>query len=187
VRAGVDGVLQQLGDRESLQLGQRISPSTTLAKIVQPTQLKAEIKIAETQVRDVTLGQPALIDTRNGVIPGCVARVDPAVQNGTVTVDVKLEGSLPRGARPDLSVDGTIQLERLEDVLYVGRPVHGQTDSTAGIFKIINGGKEALRVTVKFGRSSVSVIEVTEGLEEGDQVILSDMSQWDAHDRIRLQ
>lgn len=186
VRAGVAGVLQEIGDGKALQIGQRIGASTTLAKIVQPTQLKAEIKIAETQVRDVQLGQPAYIDTRNGIIPGRVTRVDPAVQNGTVTVDVKLEGPLPKGARPDLSIDGTIELERLENVLYVGRPVQGQADGTASLFKLINEGREAVRVTVKFGRSSVSTIEVVEGLEPGDEVILSDMSQWDEHDKVRL-
>ncbi|MEW6305740.1 MAG: HlyD family efflux transporter periplasmic adaptor subunit [Verrucomicrobiota bacterium] len=186
VRAGVDGVLQQIGDRDALQIGQRISSSTTLAKIVQPAKLKAEVKIAETQVKDVLVGQRAMIDTHNGIIPGRVTRVDPAVQNGTVTVDVKLEGELPKGARPDLSVDGTIELERLENVLHVGRPVHGQQNSTVGIFKLVNGGKEAVRVPVKFGRSSVSTIEIQEGLSEGDQVILSDMSQWDTHDKVRL-
>jgi HlyD family secretion protein len=186
VRAGVAGVLQQIGDRETLQVGQRISPGATLAKIVQPTRLKAEIRIAETQARDVQIDQRALVDTRNGVIPGRVSRVDPAVINGTVTVDIVLEGELPRGARPDLSVDGTIELERLEDVLYVGRPVHGQGDATIGLFKVLSGG-EAVRVPVKLGRSSVSTIEVLEGLEAGDTVVLSDMSQWDEYSRIKLR
>jgi HlyD family secretion protein len=186
VRAGVAGVLQQIGDRETLQVGQRISPGATLAKIVQPTRLKAEIRIAETQARDVQIDQRALVDTRNGVIPGRVSRVDPAVINGTVTVDIVLEGELPRGARPDLSVDGTIELERLEDVLYVGRPVHGQGDATIGLFKVLSGG-EAVRVPVKLGRSSVSTIEVLEGLEAGDTVVLSDMSQWDDYSRIKLR
>jgi HlyD family secretion protein len=186
VRAGIEGVLQQIGDLVTLQVGQRVTPSATLAKIVQPTKLKAEIKIAETQAKDIIIGQLALVDTRNGVIPGKVIRVDPSVLNGTVTVDVKLEGPLPKGARPDLSVDGTIELERLEDVLYVGRPVQGQPESTVGIFKLINGGKSAVRISVSLGRSSVSTIEVLQGLQAGDQVILSDMSAWDAHERIRL-
>ncbi len=186
VRAGIEGVLQQVGDLQPLQVGQRISPSATLAKIVQPTRLKAEIKIAETQAKDVLIGQPAAIDTRNGIIPGSVVRVDPAVVNGTVTVDVKLEGSLPKGARPDLSVDGTIELERLNDALYVGRPVEGQADSTISLFKVIEGGREAIRVPVKLGRSSVSTIEVLQGLQVGDQVILSDMSAWVGHERVKL-
>jgi len=186
VRAGIGGVLQQIGDTVTLQVGQRVTPSATLAKIVQPTKLKAEIKIAETQAKDVLIGQPAAIDTRNGIIPGRVVRVDPSVFNGTVTVDVKLEGPLPRGARPDLSVDGTIELERLDDVLYVGRPVQGQPESTVSVFKVINGGKEAVRIAVKLGRSSVSTIEVVEGLQSGDEVVLSDMSAWDNHERIKL-
>lgn len=186
VRAGIAGVLQQIGDTVTLQVGQRISPSATLAKIVQPTKLKAEVKIAETQARDVQIGQTAAIDTRNGVIPGKVVRVDPAVVGGTVTVDVKLEGELPRGARPDLSVDGTIELERLDDVLFVGRPVQSQPNSTVGIFKLIDSGHGAIRVPVKLGRSSVSTIEILQGLEVGDQVILSDMSASDGHERIKL-
>jgi HlyD family secretion protein len=187
VRAGIEGVLQSVGDgREPLQVGQRIGPGATLAKIVQPTKLKAEIKIAETQARDVQIGQQAVIDTRNGLIKGRVTRVDPAVLNGTVTVDVKLQGALPRGARPDLSVDGTIELELLEDVLYVGRPVNGQTDATIGLFKV-NADGEAERVSVKLGRSSVSTIEVKEGLMPGDIVVLSDMSQWDEYSRIKLK
>jgi HlyD family secretion protein len=187
VRAGIEGVLQSVGDgRETLQVGQRMGPGATLAKIVQPTKLKAEIKIAETQARDVQIGQQAVIDTRNGLIKGVVTRVDPAVLNGTVTVDVKLEGALPRGARPDLSVDGTIELELLEDVLYVGRPVNGQPDATIGLFKV-NADGEAERVSVKLGRSSVSSIEVIEGLATGDVVVLSDMSQWDEFSRIKLR
>ena len=186
VRAGIDGVLQQIGDTVMLQVGQRITPSATLAKIVQPTKLKAEIKIAETQAKDILIGQVASIDTRNGIIPGRVVRVDPAVVNGTVTVDVKLEGALPKGARPDLSVDGTIELERLENVLYVGRPVEGQPDSTVGIFKLTDAGRNAVRTTVKLGRTSVSTIEILQGLQVGDQVILSDMSAWDNHERVRL-
>lgn len=186
VRAGIRGVLQQIGDRERLQIGERIAVGATLAKVVRPDQLKAEIKIAETQARDVRIGQRASIDTRNGLIPGRVSRVDPAVANGTVTVDVSLEGGLPRGARPDLSVDGTIELERLTDVLYVGRPVHGQSDATLGMFKVQANG-EAARVPVKLGRSSVSTIEVLEGLAAGDEIVLSDMSQWDEYSRIKLR
>ena len=186
VRPGIDGVLQQIGDTQMLQVGQRITPSATLAKIVQPTKLKAEIKIAETQAKDVLIGQVAAIDTRNGIIPGRVVRVDPSVVNGTVTVDVKLEGELPRGARPDLSVDGTIELERLNDVLYVGRPVQGQPESTISIFKLVEDGRGAVRVPVKLGRTSVSTIEIIQGLEVGDQVILSDMSALDGHERVKL-
>jgi HlyD family secretion protein len=187
VRAGINGVLQQIGDLVTLQVGQRVTPSATLAKIVEPSKLKAQIKIAETQARDILIGQPATIDTRNGIIPGRVSRVDPSVLNGTVTVDISLEGALPRGARPDLSVDGTIELERLEDVLYVGRPVQGQAESTVGMFKLIDGGSGAIRVSVKLARSSVSTIEVLQGLEAGDTVILSDMSAWDAHEKVRLK
>jgi multidrug resistance efflux pump len=186
VQAGIDGVLQQVGDLQPLQQGQRISPSATLAKIVQPSKLKAEIKIAETQAKDVLIGQVAAIDTRNGVIPGRVIRVDPSVVNGTVTVDVKLEGALPRGARPDLSVDGVIELERLNDVLYVGRPVQSQADSTVGLFKVVDGGRGAVRIAVKFGHTSVSTIEVQQGLQAGEQIILNDMSAWDGHDRVKL-
>lgn len=187
VRAGIAGVLQQTGDREPLQVGQRVTPSATLAKVVVPTQLRADIRIPETQARDILRGQVASIDTRNGIVAGRVQRVDPAVQNGTVLVEVDLEGALPKGARPDLSVEGTIELERLVDVLNVAKPVQGQEGTTAGLFKIINGGREAVRVPVKLGRSSVSTIEVLEGLEAGDQIILSDMSPWDAHDRVRLR
>jgi HlyD family secretion protein len=186
VRARLSGVLQQIGDAEPLQVGQRIGPGTTLAMIVQPTRLKAQIKIAETQARDVQIGQSASIDTRNGLIPGEVVRVDPSVQNGTVTVDVALRGDLPKGARPDLSVDGIILIERLEDVLHVGRPVHGQSESRVGLFKVVPDRGEAVRVAVLLGRSSVSTIEVVEGLEAGDEVILSDMSQWEEFDRVRL-
>ncbi len=150
------------------------------------TKLKAAIKIAESQARDVQLDQPAEIDTRNGIIPGHVVRIDPAVENGTVTVDVALDAAPPKGARPDLSVDGTIQLERLENVMYLGRPVQGQSDSKVGLFKVVDSGTAAIRVPVKLGRSSVSTIEIVEGLQVGDRVILSDMSQWDAHERVRL-
>lgn len=186
VKAGIRGVLQQLGEKDRLQIGERILPGATLAKVVRPDELKAEIKIAETQARDVRIGQKASIDTRNGVIPGRVSRVDPAVLNGTVTVDVSLEGALPMGARPDLSVDGTIELERLTNVMFVGRPVHGQSETTVGLFKVLPGG-ESRRVPVKLGRSSVSTMEVLEGLETGDEIILSDMSQWDEYDRIKLK
>jgi HlyD family secretion protein len=188
VRAGTEGVLQQLGtDQAKLEAGQQVAPGGLLAKVAQPWKLKAELKIAETQAKDILLGQPASIDTRNGVIPGRVSRIDPAVQNGTVTVDVKLEGALPQGARPDLSVDGTVELERLANVLYVGRPVFGQPNSMVGLFKYDPDGKGAYRVQVKFGRSSVNTIEILEGLQVGDRVILSDMSAWDAHERIRLR
>jgi HlyD family secretion protein len=183
VRAGIDGVLVDL----PLQVGQHVQPGTMLAKVVQPNHLMAELKVAETQARDVQFGEPASIDTHNGVISGTVMRVDPAVQNGTVTVDVKLTSELPRGARPDLSVDGTIDLERLENVLYVGRPAFGQENSTISLFKLDADGKEAARVPVKVGRESVNSIQVFEGLREGDTVILSDMSRWDKTDRIRLE
>jgi HlyD family secretion protein len=190
VRAGTDGVLQQLGSgvagSPAFEEGQRVSPGTILAKIAQPWKLKAELKIAETQAKDIALGQVASIDTRNGVIPGKVSRIDPAVQNGTVTVDVKLEGQLPQGARPDLSVDGMVELERLDDVVYVGRPVFGQARSQITLFRLMPDGKHAERVPVKLGRTSVNTIEIVEGLKVGDQVILSDMSAWDAHNRIRL-
>ena len=187
VRAGMDGVLQRLGDSANpLQVGQQLAAGALIARVANPAKLKATIKIAETQARDVQLNQVAEIDTRNGVIAGHVVRIDPAVENGTVTVDVALDGTLPKGVRPDLSVDGTIELERLENVLYVGRPAQGQPDSKVGLFKLVENGKNAIRVPVKLGRSSVSTIEIVEGLQVGDQVILSDMSQWDAHDKVRL-
>lgn len=188
VRAGVDGVLQRLGNADNpLQVGQQLVAGTPVARVADPTRLKAEIKIAETQAKDIQLGQPAEIDTRNGVVAGAVTRIDPAVQNGTVTVDVALTGALPQGARPDLSVDGTIQLERLENVLYVGRPVQGQADSTLGLFKVMADGREAVRVPVKLGRCSVSTVEILSGLQAGEKVVLSDMSQWDAVNRVRLE
>ena len=183
VRAGISGVLVDL----PLQVGQHVQPGTMLAKVVQPEHLMAALKIAETQARDVQFGEPTSIDTHNGIISGTVMRVDPAVQNGTVTVDVKLTGELPRGARPDLSVDGTIDLERLDNVLYVGRPAFGQENSTISLFKLEVDGKEAMRVPVKVGRESVNSIQIFEGLHEGDTVILSDMSRWDKTDRIRLE
>ncbi|HEX4488836.1 MAG TPA: efflux RND transporter periplasmic adaptor subunit [Terriglobales bacterium] len=182
VRAGIDGVLVDL----PMQVGQHVLPGAMLAKVVQPEHLMAELKVAETQARDVQIGEPAQVDTHNGVISGEVMRVDPAVQNGTVTVDVKLTGALPKGARPDLSVDGTIDLERLADVLYVGRPAFGQENSTISLFKLDGEGKGASRVPVKVGRASVNSIQLLEGLHEGDTVILSDMSRWDNVDRIRL-
>jgi multidrug resistance efflux pump len=182
VRAGIEGVLVDL----PLQVGQHVTPGTMLAKVVQPDHLIAELKIAETQARDVQIGQPALVDTHNGTASGNVVRVDPAVQNGTVTVDVKLTGELPKGARPDLSVDGTIDLEKLDDVLYVGRPAFGQENSTISLFRLDPDGKGAVRVPVKVGRASVNAIQVIEGLHEGDTVILSDMSRNDNTDRIRL-
>ena len=185
VRAKIDGILVDL----PLQVGQHVLPGAMLAKIVQPNHLMAQLKVAETQARDVQAGEPASVDTHNGVIAGTVMRVDPAVQNGTVTVDVKLTGELPKGARPDLSVDGTIDLERLDNVLYVGRPAFGQENSTISLFKLErpDGPTDAIRVPVKVGRASVNSIQVVEGLHEGDTVVLSDMSRWDNTDRIRLQ
>jgi HlyD family secretion protein len=185
--AGMDGVLQRLGDPANpLQPGQQLASGALVARVANMTRLKAAIKIAESQARDIQLDQPAEIDTRNGVVAGHVARIDPAVQNGTVTVDVALDAAPPKGARPDLSVDGTIQLERLDNVLYVRRPVQSQPDSRAGLFKIVDGGKWAVRVPVKLGRGSVSAIEIVDGLQAGDRVILSDTSQWDAYERIKL-
>ena len=183
VRAGIDGVLVDL----PLQVGQHVLPGAMLAKVVEPNHLMAELKIAETQARDVQIGEPASIDTHNGVIPGTVLRVDPAVQNGTVTVDVKLTGELPKGARPDLSVDGTVDLELLDDVLYVGRPAFGQENSTISLFKLDPDSNGAVRAPVKVGRESVNSIQIIEGLHEGDTVILSDMSRWDSTQRIRLE
>jgi HlyD family secretion protein len=183
VTAGVAGVLVEL----PLQVGQHVLPGTELAKIVQPNHLMAELKIPETQARDVQIAEPASIDTHNGVIAGEVSRVDPAVQNGTVTVDVKLTGELPKGARPDLSVDGTIDLEKMENVLYVGRPAYGQENSTISMFKLDRTGNGAARTQVKTGRASVNLIEIDSGLSEGDTVILSDMSRWDNTDRVRLE
>ena len=183
VKAGVAGVLVDL----PLQVGQHVLPGAELAKIVQPNHLMAELKIPETQARDVQIGQPASIDTHNGVIAGEVSRVDPAVQNGTVTVDVKLTAELPKGARPDLSVDGTIDLEKLENVLYVGRPAFGQESSAISMFKLDPAGNAATRTQVKTGRASVNLIQIDSGLHEGDTVILSDMSRWDNTDRVRLE
>jgi HlyD family secretion protein len=183
VRAGLAGVLQEV----PVEAGQRVAPGSNLAKVAQPEKLKAELRIAETQAKDVTIGLEAEVDTRNGIVKGRVVRVDPAVREGTVTVDVALEGALPPGARPDLSVDGTIELERLADVLFVGRPAFGQPGSTVGLFRMEPDGKHAVRVPVKLGRASVNTVEIVEGLFEGDQVVLSDMSAWDAVDRVRLK
>jgi HlyD family secretion protein len=183
VRSGMTGVLEQV----SVEVGAQVAPGTNLARVADPTRLKAELRIAETQSRDLTIGQIAQVDTRIGFIPGKVIRIDPAAVNGTVTVDVALEGALPRGARPDLSVDGTIELERLDNVLSVGRPAFGQEQSTVGLFKLNPTTGEATRAQVQLGRSSVNTIEVLGGLAEGEQVVLSDMSAWDQFDRIRLR
>jgi HlyD family secretion protein len=183
VKAGMHGQLQLI----AVEVGQQVTPGTNLARVADPKRLKAQIRIAETQAKDIEVGQVASIDTRNGLIPGRVIRIDPAPQQGTVGVDVALEGELPKGARPDLSVDGTIELERLDDVLYMGRPAFGQEKSTVGIFKVINGGQEAIRVQVRLGRASVNTIEILEGLQVGDRVILSDMSAYDNTDRVRLR
>lgn len=181
VRAGLTGVLQQV----PVEVGQRVTPGTNLARVAEPTRLKAVIRVAETQIRDVQFGQPAVINTRNGEVEGKVARIDPAAQNGTVTVDISLPRELPRGARPDLTVDGTIETARLADVLFVSRPAQGQPDSLVTLFKVQEDGG-AVRTRVKLGRASVNSIEIVEGLSVGDQVVLSDTSQWDAFDRIRL-
>jgi hypothetical protein len=183
VRSVSSGVLQEL----PVELGQWVNSGATLAKVVQPTRLKAVLRIPETQAKDIVVGQRASIDTRNGIIPGRVIRMDPSAQNGTVAVDIALEGQLPRGARPDLSVDGTVDIERLKDVLYVGRPAYGQAESSVGLFKLAAGGREASRVNVQLGRSSASTIQVVQGLQPGDIVILSDMSQYENADRVRLK
>jgi HlyD family secretion protein len=183
VRAGVDGILQEL----DVDVGQQVTAGAALAKVSQPTQLKASLQIAETQAKDIQIGQKASIDTHNGIIPGHVMRIDPSVANGTRTVDVKLDGALPKGAVPDLSVEGTIEIERLADVLYVGRPVHGDADSTVGLFKVIDSGSEAVRVPVEIGSESVNTVEIRKGLAVGDTVILSDMSAEDNYDRVELK
>jgi len=183
VRAGLNGVLQLV----PVEVGQHVLPGTNLARVADPKKLKAEIKVAETQAKDAVIGQKATIDTRNGVVAGHVSRIDPSVQNGTVTMDVAIDGPLPDGARPDLSVDGTIEVENLKDVLYVGRPVHGASQSTISLFKLTPDGSEATRANVKLGRSSVNTVEILQGLQVGDRVILSDMSQWDNYDRVRLK
>lgn len=183
VRAPEDGVLQTL----PLELGQWVVSGQVLATLAQPGRLKAVLRVPETQARDVVVGQPVDVDTRNGIAKGHVLRVDPSVQNGTVTVEVALDGALPRGARPDLSVDGTIEIERLHAVLHVGRPPYGQGESTVGLFKLDPDGKHASRVPVKLGRTSVSVIQILQGLNAGDKVIISDMSQWDNVERVKLK
>jgi len=182
VRAGVSGVLQQL----LVELGARVSPGANLARVVDPTRLKAELKVAETQAKDIQIGLPASIDTRNGVIAGHVSRIDPAATGGTVTVDVSLEGALPKGARPDLTVDGTIEIDRLADVVHIGRPATGEEGGTLQLFRL-DGAGHALRVSVKLGRMSVSAVEIRAGLKPGDEVILSDMSAWSAVDRVRIR
>ncbi|HET9220032.1 MAG TPA: HlyD family efflux transporter periplasmic adaptor subunit [Terriglobia bacterium] len=181
IRSGVTGVLQQI----SIEVGQRVQAGATIAKLAEPGRLKAQIRIPETQIKDVVIGQVASIDTRTGIVPGRVVHIDPAAIQGTVSVDVQLEGALPRGARPELSVDGTIEIERLSNVLYVGRPANGRADATLSLFKVMPGA-EAVRTKVRVGRVSVNLIEVLEGLQEGDEVILSDMSMWDGYDRVRL-
>ena len=183
VRAGLSGVLQQV----PLEEGQRITAGTNLARVGDPTVLKAELRVAETEARDVQIGQTAAIDTRNGVVAGRVARIDPAVENGTVTVDVALDGELPRGARPDLTVDGTIELERMDDILFVGRPVFGQEQGEVSLFKMEEDGAHASRTRVSLGRASVNTVEVLEGLQPGDRVVLSDTSSWDRFDRVRIE
>jgi HlyD family secretion protein len=182
VRAGIDGVLQQL----PVEIGQRVAAGTNLARVAQPEPLKAELRVAETQARDIAFGQLVTVDTRNGTAQGRVVRVDPSVQNGTIGVDVRFDGPLPKGSRPDLTVDGVIELERLENVLYAGRPVQGSDNTTIGLFKL-TGDDEAVQTSVAIGRTSVSSVEIRSGLKEGDQVILSDMSAWSEHQRIRLR
>ena len=189
VYAGEAGVLQNLGPQGGtpLELGQWVNPGMELARVAQPGRLKAVIRVPETQARDITIGQKATVDTRNGVVPGRVFRIDPASTQGTVTVEIAIEGELPRGARADMSVDGTIEIERLPNVLYVGRPAYGSPESTVGIFKVSPDGSEAERVNVKLGRASVNTVEVLQGLAPGDSIIISDMSQWDAVSRVRLK
>jgi HlyD family secretion protein len=183
VRAGTSGVLQEV----SVQVGQQVTPGFNMARVADPNSLKAELKIAETQIKDVKLGQTVAVDTRNGIIEGQVLRIDPAAREGTFVVDVSLSGPLPASARPDLSVDGTIELERLENVLYVGRPAFGQGQQTVGLFRLSPDAREAVRTQVTLGRSSVSTIEILNGLREGDQVILSDTSSMDSYDRISVR
>jgi len=183
VQAGMEGVLQQV----PVEVGQRVAPGTNLARVAQLERLKAVVKVPETQARDIQIGQKAMVDTRNGIVAGRVSRFDPAVQNGTVAVDVAFEGTLPKGARPDLTVDGTIEIERLANVLHVGRPALGQDGGELGLFRLEAGDRSARRVKVRLGRTSVSAVEIVDGLAEGDRVILSDTSTWDAFDRIRLE
>jgi HlyD family secretion protein len=183
VRAGTSGVLQQV----SVQVGQQVTPGLNIARVADPASLKAVLRVAETQIKDVRIGQPVLVDTRNGVIQGTVSRIDPAAREGTFEVDVSLIGPLPTSARPDLSVDGTIELERLKDVLKVGRPAFGQANQTIGMFVLTPDGSEAVRTTVRLGRNSVSTVEIVDGLKEGDQVIISDTSALDSYNRIRIR
>ena len=183
VRAGADGILEQL----PVEVGQSVNTGVILAKVTDPTSLKAVVRVPETQARDVLPGQTAAIDTRNGIVKGVVVRIDPAVQEGTVAVDVSLTDPLPKGARPDLTVVGTIEIEHLTDVLYVGRPVYGQADSTVGVFKYLADGQTAVRAQVQFGRTSVNTVEIVKGLDVGDEIILSDMSRWDEFDRVRVR
>jgi HlyD family secretion protein len=182
VRAGTEGVLQEL----EVEVGQRVTSGTNIARVARPDELMAELRIAETQAKDIRLDQPVDIDTRNGVVEGRVIRIDPAVRNGTVQVDVDIVGELPRGARPDLSVDGTILIERLDDVLHVGRPAYGQPNSTLRLFRLQADSGIAARVPVTLGKVSVNRVQILEGLNEGERVVLSDTSQWDDHDRIEL-
>jgi HlyD family secretion protein len=182
VRAGLDGVLSAV----SVDVGQQVTAGTNLVRVADPSHLKATIQIPETQAKDLVIGQKATIDTHNGIVPGRVSRIDAAVVNGMVATDVEMDGPEPPGARPDLSVDGTIEIERLPNILYVARPVQGQDDASVGLFKLVDGGSAAVRVTVRLGRSSVNTVEVIQGLQTGDQVIVSDMSAWDAYDRVRL-
>jgi HlyD family secretion protein len=186
VRAGIDGTLQRLGDVQPLQVGQEVIAGANIALISNPAKLKAEIKIPQMEAKDVQIGQSAVIDTRNGLVAGHVSRVDPGVRDETVTVDVTLDEPLAKGARPDLDVDGTITLDRIQDVLFVGRPVTGRAEGKLELFKLLASGSQAVRVPVRFGKSSVNAIEIKDGLQPGDRVILSDMSQWDVYDRIQL-
>ncbi len=183
VRAGINGVLQLV----PVEVGQSVAPGTNLARVADPKKLKAQIKIAETQANELSPGMKSTIDTRNGIVAGRVSRIDPSVQNGTVTVDISIDEALPNGARPDLSVDGTIEIENLKNILYVGRPAFGQPQTTVGLFKLNEDGTEAVRTSVKLGRFSVSSVEVLQGLKEGDRVILSDTSAWNSYERIRLK
>jgi HlyD family secretion protein len=183
VRAGISGQLQEL----PVQVGQSVTPGTVLARVARPEKLKAELRIPEVQAKDLQIGLPVAIDTRNGIVPGRVTRVAPSSQDGTVTVDVSLDGPLPRGARPNLSVDGTIEIERLDDILYVGRPAIGQANSKIELFKLVKGGDEAVRVPVELGRTSVNTVEIIKGLQVGDQVILSDTQAQDGYEKIQLK
>ena len=183
MRAGIDGVLQQM----PVEIGQRVASGANLARVAQPEPLKAELRVAETQARDVAPGQVVIVDTRNGTVNGKVTRVDPSVQNGTIGVDVAFDGPLPKGARPDLTVDGVIEIERIENALYTGRPVQGSDGATIGLFKLTPEGDEAVQTQVSIGRTSVNSVEIRSGLKEGDRVILSDMSNWSEHPKVRVR